>query len=231
MLQFGRELRWPIDLLLGRPKEAVPTHSYNDQVQQSLEQVHRFARENLQLASDKMKGYYDLHADNIVFEAGDAVWLHNPQRRPHHSPKLMRAWEGPYTVIKAINDVVYHIQLTPQSKPKLIHHNLLWEYTDDSKPSWFKSSNHKTAATTVPNPTTTNNHLPNSPISNAQAESEAESIMNVTRLPRQKYSSLQYNLDIVNAKGILFNTIKLQPQVSWAKNFKEGSSVMNETND
>ena len=66
MLQFGRELRLPIDLLLGRPEEAASTHSYNDKVQQSLEQVHHFARENLQLASDKMKGYYDLHADNSL---------------------------------------------------------------------------------------------------------------------------------------------------------------------
>ena len=60
-----------------------------------------------------MKNYYDLRADLKVFEAGDAVWLHNPQRKPGHSPKLMRAWEGPYTVMKAINDVVYRIQLTP----------------------------------------------------------------------------------------------------------------------
>ena len=79
MLQFGRELHLPIDLLLGRPEEAIPVHSYNEKLQQSLEQVHCFARENLQLASNKMKDYYDLHADSKVFEAGDAVWVHNPQ--------------------------------------------------------------------------------------------------------------------------------------------------------
>ena len=78
MLQFGRELRLPIDLLLGWPEEAIPIHSYNEKVQQSLEQAHFFARENLQLASDKTKAYYDLCADGQVFEAGDAVWLHSP---------------------------------------------------------------------------------------------------------------------------------------------------------
>lgn len=79
MLQFGRELRLLIDLLLGRPEEAIPTHSYNEKVQQTLEQVHYFATENLQLASNKMKDYYDLCADSKIFEAGNAVWLHNPQ--------------------------------------------------------------------------------------------------------------------------------------------------------
>ena len=38
-----------------------------------------------------------------------------------------------------------------------------------------RALNTKRAATTVPNPTTANNHLPNSPISNAQTESEAGS--------------------------------------------------------
>ena len=63
-----------------------------------------------------MKNYYDLCADDITFEEGDAVWLHNPCKKVGHSPKLMRPWEGPYTIIKVINDVVYRIQLTPRGK-------------------------------------------------------------------------------------------------------------------
>ena len=125
MLQFGQGLRLPINLLLKQPEEAVPTHNCNDKVQQSLEEVHHFARENLQLASDKMKGNYDLHADDEVFEAGDAVLLHNSQWKPGCFAKLMQAWEGPYTIIKAINDVLYCIQLTPRSKPKVVHRNRL----------------------------------------------------------------------------------------------------------
>lgn len=77
------------------------------------------ARENLQLASltCKMKDYYDLHADAKVFEASDAVWLHNPQRKPGHSPKLMH-----------IHDVVYCIWLTPRSKPEVVHCNCMGIY-------------------------------------------------------------------------------------------------------
>ena len=182
MMQLGRELCLPIDLLLGRPEEPTPMHSYTEKVQQSLEQVHLFARENLRLASDKMKDYYDLRANIKVFEAGDAVWLHNPQQKPGHSPKLMRAWEGPYTVIKAINDVVYRIQLTSRSKPKVVHRNHLWEYTGDNKPNRFKSSNAPRPATiTPPNATTTSNQLQTDlslTILNEQSDSNQEGTPN-----------------------------------------------------
>ena len=181
MMQFGRELCLPIDLLLGRPKEHIPMLSYTEKVQQSLEQVHLFARETLWLASDKMKDYYDLRADLKVFEAGDAVWLHNPQRKPGHSPKLMRAWEGPYTVMKAINDVVYRIQLTPRSKPKVVHHNSLWEYTGDNKLNWFKNSKSPGPATTTP--TTANDLLQTDlslTISNQQSNSNHEENPDIT---------------------------------------------------
>ena len=137
MLQFGRELRLPIDLLLGRPEEVATITDYNETLQQRLEQVHNYARENLRLSSARMKNYYDVRADDATFEAGDAVWLHNPRKKIGHSPKLMRSWEGPYVVTKAINDVVYRIQLTQRSKPKVVHRNRLWKYAGDNKPLWF----------------------------------------------------------------------------------------------
>ena len=72
----------PIDILLECPEEAVTIHSYNEKVQQSLEQVHYFAIENLQLASDKMNDYYDIRANSKVLQTGDTVWLHNPKWKP-----------------------------------------------------------------------------------------------------------------------------------------------------
>ena len=54
------------------------------------------------------------------------------------SPKLNRPWQGPYTVTKKINDIVYRIQLTANTKPKVIHRNRLWSYNGSNAPSWFK---------------------------------------------------------------------------------------------
>ena len=140
MLQFGHELRLPVDLLLGRPEEPATTTDYCELLQERLEQVHSYARENLKISTARAKNYYDLHADDVTFKEGDAVWLHNPRKKVGHSPKLMRPWEGPYTIIKVLNDVVYRIQLTPRSKAKVVHRNRLWKYSGATPPNWFSST-------------------------------------------------------------------------------------------
>ena len=126
-LMFGRELKLPIDLLYGRPSEEKSYNSttYAEQLLQTLEHTHEFARKCLELASDKMRTYYDGRSSQQRLMTGDAVWLHVPQRKKGISPKLSRPWQGPYVVTKCINDLIYKIQLGPRAKPKIVHHNRL----------------------------------------------------------------------------------------------------------
>ena len=77
-------------------------------------------------------------AQNKPLNVGDAIWLYNPQGKEGLSPKLSQPWQGPYTVTKKINDIVYNIQLTANTKPKVIHQNRLWIYSGFNAPSWFK---------------------------------------------------------------------------------------------
>ena len=88
-----------------------------------------------------MKERYDSSANGTLLERRDPVWLHNPQRKKGKSPKLTRPWQGPYLVIKRINDVVYRIQLNPKSKPKVVHRNRLWRYSGASPPDWLDRAN------------------------------------------------------------------------------------------
>lgn len=57
------------------------------------------------------------------------VWLLNPQRKRGLSPKLQRQWEGPYKVLKRINDVIYRIKKIPAGKPRVVHYNHLAPYS------------------------------------------------------------------------------------------------------
>ncbi|GBM96741.1 hypothetical protein AVEN_134020-1, partial [Araneus ventricosus] len=41
------------------------------------------------------------------------------------SPKLQQNWEGPYTIVKKLNDVIYRVQRSSNAKPKVIHINRL----------------------------------------------------------------------------------------------------------
>jgi hypothetical protein len=80
-----------------------------------MDEIHHAVRENMQLMS-----YENDRATNSEgFQKGDLVMLYNPQRKKGMSPKLQTSWEGPYRVIKRLNDVVYRIQNLSQRKSKL----------------------------------------------------------------------------------------------------------------
>ena len=137
---LGRDLWLPIDLLFGCPEDETPntTTIFSEELGKRLEQMHKFARTNLKVATDGMKERYDSMAEDTPLEKGEPVWVYIPQRKKGVSPKLMRPWKGPYLVIKRINDLVYRVQLTPRSKPKVLHRNRLWRYTGLSPSTWLK---------------------------------------------------------------------------------------------
>jgi transposase InsO family protein len=126
---FGRELRLPCDLLFGRPEETQRSPSqYVDGLSDRLDNVHRWARGKIFIASEKMKAHYDTRCNEAKFKEGDYVWLFNPQRKKGLSPKLQKAWEGPYKVLKRLNDVVYRIQRSPWARPKVVNLHRLAPY-------------------------------------------------------------------------------------------------------
>lgn len=126
---FGKELRLPADLMFGSPTEESSTvEDYAEQLREQLKEVHNLVRHKLQIATDRAKARYDVRANSAGFQEGDQVWLYNPRRVKGKCPKLQQNWEGPYTVIKRINDVVYRIQKTPKTKMKVVHLDRLAPY-------------------------------------------------------------------------------------------------------
>ncbi|KAJ8934624.1 hypothetical protein NQ318_023204 [Aromia moschata] len=140
MLTSGREMKLPTDLMLGRPLEETEERSlpeFVEDLRKRMDRIHRFAREKLKIHSDKMKQRLDTTSTETAFKPGDAVWLYAPKRTKGKSPKLQSNWEGPYTIVKKINDLVYRIQLSPRSKPKVVHLERLAKYTGHNPPDWF----------------------------------------------------------------------------------------------
>ncbi|GFX98613.1 retrovirus-related Pol polyprotein from transposon 412 [Trichonephila clavipes] len=123
---FGRDLRLPTDLLFSRPPDTPEV--YIEKLQARKEELHHLARERIGIASEKMKTRCDARATGHDFHEGDKVWLWNPKRRKELSPKLQTNWEGPYTFLKRLNDIVVWIQKSPRLKPKVIHYNRLAPY-------------------------------------------------------------------------------------------------------
>ena len=173
-VMMGRDLRLPIDLFIGRPSGEVPVHKseYVQKLCDRMERIHNFAREHLQMRSDKMKDHYDSYVFEKELQEGDAVWLHNPQRKKGVSPKLSKPWQGPYVVTKKINDLVYRIQQGPGLKPKVVHRNRLWKYSGRNTPTWYTRVNGQTPSGAVPNRYGTETREPNTRDKDSQSISE-----------------------------------------------------------
>ncbi|GFT74516.1 retrovirus-related Pol polyprotein from transposon 412 [Trichonephila clavipes] len=126
---FGRDLRLPCDLLFGRPPDTPSSpEEYVQNLQARFEDVHHLTRERINLRTEKMKTRYDTKATGHQFKEGDKVWFYNPTRRKGLSPKLQSHWDGPYTILKIINDVVIRIRKSTNSKPRVIHYDRLAPY-------------------------------------------------------------------------------------------------------
>ena len=81
--------------------------------------------------------YYDIDTAESKLGVGDAVWMYNPQRKKGLSPKLQKPWQGPYVIVKRINDLIYRLQLGPRSRQRVVDFNQLWKYHGENSPHWL----------------------------------------------------------------------------------------------
>ncbi|UYV63183.1 K02A2.6-like [Cordylochernes scorpioides] len=131
-IMFGRELRLPCDLEFGSPGEPpAEVTDYVNNLRSILLETHELVRAKIRTASHRMKTRYDQRANHDGFRQNDLVWLFDPKIKKGLSPKLMPVWEGPYKIIKRINDLVYRIQRSSKSKAKVVHLGRLACYQGD----------------------------------------------------------------------------------------------------
>ena len=127
---FGMELRLPADLKFGVQRAEAEDEAQQPALRRNMDELHQLVRDRIQIISNKMKERYDAAANSEGFQEGQLVLLYNPRRRKGLCPKLQTNWEGPYKVIKRINDVVYRIQ-RGRTKPKVVHLDRLARYGKD----------------------------------------------------------------------------------------------------
>jgi transposase InsO family protein/predicted aspartyl protease len=133
-IAFGRELRLPCDLKFGcKPGENLANDDYVANLRRKMDDIHRRVRVNIERASDRMKDRYDIRAQDGGYQTGDRVWLFDPKRRRGLSPKLQNQWDGPYEIVKRINDVVYRVRKMPRGKAKVVHFNRLTPYEGEDR--------------------------------------------------------------------------------------------------
>ncbi|XP_071652203.1 uncharacterized protein [Temnothorax longispinosus] len=111
-LCFARDLRLPLDLLLGSPPRggSQSVEGFIGNLKEKLDKIHSNVRERMDIKSSRAKSWYDRKARQTLFQEGEKVWFYNPRRMKGRAPKLQSNWEGPFLIVKKLNDVVYCIQ-------------------------------------------------------------------------------------------------------------------------
>lgn len=128
---FAENLRLPSDLEKGiPPNDNPPNTDFAWNLQNKLDEIHDFARNRIQMVSDRMKARYDIRTRDLEFKTGDLVWLFQPRRQKGRSPKLQSNWEGPYEVLIKINDVIYKIRRSKNARPRIVHLDRLAPYKE-----------------------------------------------------------------------------------------------------
>ena len=142
MLMLGREVRIPLEIIVGNPinqQDSTKTHGeYVTQLRDRLFKAHEVTRKHLENTATRQKHRYDAKCNINKFQLGDLVWLLNEIREVNVCPKLQPVYIGPYVVSKVLSIFDYEILLGPSGKSKIIHHDKLKAYVGNNPPKWAK---------------------------------------------------------------------------------------------
>ena len=138
-LTYGREINLPMTAVIGLPPgESVPVTDYAQNLQEKLVKAHAICRQNLFKQSTYNKRHYDLKSKERQLKPGQAVWLYEPVNKTGVCAKLSPKWQGPYLIMRKIDDIMYLLKRSPRKPAKSQHIDRLRPYNGSSLPKWFK---------------------------------------------------------------------------------------------
>ncbi|KAG9282328.1 hypothetical protein AMEX_G970, partial [Astyanax mexicanus] len=123
---LGREIRLPIDVVLGlEPEKGFSSVSeYVQSLGVTLNSVHTAVQKHLGTASGKQKEYYDLKVSVQQWSEGERVWVRDTTRTVGKCPKFQKKYKGPFVIEQKISDALYRIKGEGQ-RSFVVHHNRL----------------------------------------------------------------------------------------------------------
>ena len=130
-LTLGREVRAPIDIVLGSPEEDGDTLSYDDFVEdlrQRMLKAYALVRQHSGTAAERSKHYYDLRVRPQQYHVGDLVYFFNPRNRQNKQNKWLRKYTGPFEVVRVLGPVNVLLRKSERSKPFVAHLDKLKQF-------------------------------------------------------------------------------------------------------
>ena len=141
LLMLGRETMLPIDLMYPSPQyDSYRCHTdYVAWVKTALEDNFEQARQQLGLAAERQKRYYDVRTKDKIFKPGDFVLRFY---LPNLRNKLSSPYIGPYRVMARLGEVTFSVHKIPNSKPFSVHVDQLKLYHTVDPPAIWSTDLH-----------------------------------------------------------------------------------------
>ncbi|KAK6181086.1 hypothetical protein SNE40_009019 [Patella caerulea] len=130
LLMMGKEVRLPVEIVFGSSntsRETVSNYgSYVEILKERMQKADELCLKYLNAVSKRQKDRYDSKKSIHSYTADDLIWYLHPIRKNIASPTLVMPYDGPYKIIKKLNEQNYLIQIKGQRK--VVHHDKLMPY-------------------------------------------------------------------------------------------------------
>ncbi|KAF8047244.1 hypothetical protein N665_3134s0001 [Sinapis alba] len=110
---YGFKPVTPLDLSPILPHKDQMVNTDGETKAEFMKKIHKTVKENLEKQNEKNKKQADKGRKEVSFEPGDWVWLHMRSERfpAQRKSKLSPRGDGPFKVLKKINDNAYQLEL------------------------------------------------------------------------------------------------------------------------
>lgn len=127
LLMFGREPRFPIEILTKSPERTVYSEEqFLKVLQESLKDYREKAALAIEKAQKKQKIQYDKGTQQIEYSVGDTVYLKKGSLAIGEAHKLAMKWQGPYRITEVVSETNVRIEFVADPRViKLVHVNRL----------------------------------------------------------------------------------------------------------
>ena len=138
-LVFLREPRVGIDLFLDRSEPGYQsTKEYSENVRERMQKAYQLVSDQLKVTFDCAKRRYDQRVHAVHFPLNSYVWYFCPRLTAGRGRKFKKLTDGPFRVVRVLNDVNYVIQKVPGGRLQICHVDRLLRYEGEPPAVWVR---------------------------------------------------------------------------------------------
>jgi transposase InsO family protein len=139
-LIFGREVRAPVDIVLGTGENQQSNNSYDsfvDTTHKRMCEAYDLVRQHIGESAQRNKRYYDVRVRPAQYKVGQWVFYFNPRRFQGRQEKWSRKYTGPFCVTKVLGPVNVQLQRSRNAKPFVAHLDKIKPYLGPEPKGWI----------------------------------------------------------------------------------------------